>query len=40
MDATDQQLFCPFLRKDARTSVATLANKLGACLCGTVTNRD
>lgn len=37
MDATDQQLLS-LLRKDARTSVATLANKLGVSR-GTVTNR-
>jgi DNA-binding Lrp family transcriptional regulator len=37
MDATDQQLLS-LLRKDARTSVATLAKKLGVSR-GTVTNR-
>jgi DNA-binding Lrp family transcriptional regulator len=37
MDATDQQLLS-LLRKDARTSVATLATKLGVSR-GTVTNR-
>lgn len=37
MDATDQQLLS-LLRKDARTSVATLALKLGVSR-GTVTNR-
>ncbi len=37
MDATDQQLLA-LLRKDARTSVATLASKLGVSR-GTVTNR-
>jgi DNA-binding Lrp family transcriptional regulator len=37
MDATDQQLIS-LLRKDARTSVATLASKLGVSR-GTVTNR-
>ena len=37
MDVTDQQLLS-LLRKDARTSVATLANKLGVSR-GTVTNR-
>jgi len=37
MDSTDQQLLS-LLRKDARTSVATLANKLGVSR-GTVTNR-
>jgi DNA-binding Lrp family transcriptional regulator len=37
MDATDQQLLS-LLRKDARTSVATLANKLGVSR-GTVSNR-
>lgn len=37
MDATDQQLLS-LLRKDARTSVATLAQKLGVSR-GTVTNR-
>ena len=37
MDATDQQLLS-LLRKDARTSVATLAQKLGVSL-GTVSNR-
>jgi DNA-binding Lrp family transcriptional regulator len=37
MDATDQQLIS-LLRKDARTSVATLANKLGVSR-GTVSNR-
>ena len=37
MDATDQQLIS-LLRKDARTSVATLAHKLGVSR-GTVTNR-
>ena len=37
MDATDQQLLS-LLRKDARTSVATLANKLGVSR-GTVANR-
>ena len=37
MDETDQQLLS-LLRKDARTSVATLANKLGVSR-GTVTNR-
>lgn len=37
MDATDQQLLS-LLRKDARTSVATLAAKLGVSR-GTVTNR-
>ena len=37
MDATDQQLLS-LLRKDARTSVATLASKLGVSR-GTVTNR-
>lgn len=37
MDATDQQLLS-LLRKDARTSVATLAHKLGVSR-GTVTNR-
>ena len=37
MDATDQQLL-PLLRKDARTSVATLATRLGVSR-GTVTNR-
>lgn len=37
MDATDQQLLA-LLRKDARTSVATLAKKLGVSR-GTVTNR-
>lgn len=37
MDAVDQQLLS-LLRKDARTSVATLANKLGVSR-GTVTNR-
>ncbi len=37
MDATDQQLLS-LLRKDARTSVATLATRLGVSR-GTVTNR-
>jgi DNA-binding Lrp family transcriptional regulator len=37
MDATDQQLIS-FLRKDARTSVATLAHRLGVSR-GTVSNR-
>ncbi len=37
MDLTDQQLLS-LLRKDARTSVATLAHKLGVSR-GTVTNR-
>lgn len=37
MDATDQQLLS-LLRKDARSSVATLAQKLGVSR-GTVTNR-
>ncbi len=37
MDSTDQQLLS-LLRKDARTSVATLAHKLGVSR-GTVTNR-
>ncbi|WP_394791162.1 Lrp/AsnC family transcriptional regulator [Rhodoferax sp.] len=37
MDATDQQLLS-LLRKDARTTVATLASKLGVSR-GTVTNR-
>lgn len=37
MDETDQQLLS-LLRKDARTSVATLATKLGVSR-GTVTNR-
>jgi len=37
MDTTDQQLLS-LLRKDARTSVATLAQKLGVSR-GTVTNR-
>ncbi|MEY4884636.1 MAG: hypothetical protein RIS34_2490 [Pseudomonadota bacterium] len=37
MDVTDQQLLS-LLRKDARTSVATLAHKLGVSR-GTVTNR-
>ena len=37
MDATDQQLLS-LLRKDARTSVATLARKLGVSR-GTVSNR-
>jgi DNA-binding Lrp family transcriptional regulator len=37
MDQTDQQLLS-LLRKDARTSVATLAQKLGVSR-GTVTNR-
>lgn len=37
MDETDQQLLS-LLRKDARTSVATLASKLGVSR-GTVTNR-
>lgn len=37
MDATDQQLLS-LLRKDARTTVATLAHKLGVSR-GTVTNR-
>ena len=37
MDATDQQLLS-LLRKDARTSVATLAQKLGVSR-GTVSNR-
>ena len=37
MDATDQQLIS-LLRKDARTSVATLASKLGVSR-GTVSNR-
>ena len=37
MDATDQQLLS-LLRKDARSSVATLATKLGVSR-GTVTNR-
>lgn len=37
MDTTDQQLLS-LLRKDARTSVATLAKKLGVSR-GTVTNR-
>jgi DNA-binding Lrp family transcriptional regulator len=37
MDAIDQQLIS-LLRKDARTSVATLASKLGVSR-GTVTNR-
>jgi len=37
MDAIDQQLLS-LLRKDARTSVATLAHKLGVSR-GTVTNR-
>jgi DNA-binding Lrp family transcriptional regulator len=37
MDATDQQLIS-LLRKDARTSVATLAHKLGVSR-GTVSNR-
>ena len=37
MDATDQQLLA-LLRKDARTSVATLASKLGVSR-GTVSNR-
>ena len=37
MDATDQQLIA-LLRSDARTSVATLAQKLGVSR-GTVTNR-
>ena len=37
MDATDQQLIS-HLRKDARTTVATLAHKLGVSR-GTVTNR-
>lgn len=37
MDATDQQLLS-LLRKDARSSVATLASKLGVSR-GTVTNR-
>jgi DNA-binding Lrp family transcriptional regulator len=37
MDLTDQQLLS-LLRKDARTSVATLAQKLGVSR-GTVTNR-
>lgn len=37
MDTTDQQLLA-LLRKDARTSVATLAQKLGVSR-GTVTNR-
>ena len=37
MDATDQELIA-LLRKDARTSVATLANKLKVSR-GTVTNR-
>ena len=37
MDSTDQQLLS-LLRKDARTSVATLAAKLGVSR-GTVTNR-
>ncbi|HOZ64245.1 MAG TPA: Lrp/AsnC family transcriptional regulator [Burkholderiaceae bacterium] len=37
MDATDQQLLS-LLRKDARTSVSTLATKLGVSR-GTVTNR-
>ena len=37
MDSTDQQLLS-LLRKDARTSVATLAQKLGVSR-GTVTNR-
>lgn len=37
MDATDQQLLS-LLRKDARTSVATLASKLGVSR-GTVSNR-
>lgn len=37
MDATDQQLIS-LLRKDARTCVATLANKLGVSR-GTVSNR-
>ena len=37
MDSTDQQLLS-LLRKDARTSVATLASKLGVSR-GTVTNR-
>lgn len=37
MDVTDQQLLS-LLRKDARTSVATLASKLGVSR-GTVTNR-
>jgi DNA-binding Lrp family transcriptional regulator len=37
MDATDQQLLS-LLRKNARTNVATLANKLGVSR-GTVTNR-
>ncbi len=37
MDATDQQLLS-LLRKDARTSVATLATKLGVSR-GTVSNR-
>ncbi len=37
MDATDQQLLS-LLRKDARTNVATLAQKLGVSR-GTVTNR-
>ena len=37
MDATDHQLLS-LLRKDARTSVATLAKKLGVSR-GTVTNR-
>lgn len=37
MDATDHQLLA-LLRKDARTPIATLANKLGVSR-GTVTNR-
>ena len=37
MDATDQQLLS-LLRKDARASIATLAQKLGVSR-GTVTNR-
>ena len=37
MDVTDQQLIS-YLRKDARTTVATLAHKLGVSR-GTVTNR-
>lgn len=37
MDATDQQLIA-HLRKDARTTVATLAHRLGVSR-GTVTNR-
>jgi len=37
MDATDQQLLS-LLRKDARTSIATLADKLGVSR-GTISNR-